>query len=165
MSFFKSLLLLGVKVLKTVHHSIWSREEETETQQSDLQRGVRGHPGDEWRLCAFITNLLSFHHQGDSFFLILITLSAPPAAAPPRPTQLHILNAFLTSSYLFLCLVILLLVLPSLPYSPSPHPSLSLPLHTSPSPSIKPAIKYLQYWDIYIIYSYRMCKYIHTTLV
>lgn len=141
MSFFKSLLLLGVKVLKTVHHSIWSREEETETQQSDLQRGVRGHPGDEWRLCAFITNLLSFHHQGDSFFLILITLSAPPAAAPPPPTQLHILNAFLTSSYLFLCLVILLLVLPSLPYSPSPHPSFSLypfillHLHQSNQPS------------------------------
>lgn len=107
-------LSLGIKALKTVHHSVWSREEETETQQWALRRGARGHPGDEWRLCAFITNLLPFHHQGDSFF-ILIRLSAPPAA-PPLPTQLHILNPLLTSFLimvstifqLFLCLILLL---------------------------------------------------------
>lgn len=42
-----SLRLSGSPGVKSAHHSVWRREDETETQRSHLQRGARSRPGDE----------------------------------------------------------------------------------------------------------------------
>lgn len=84
------LVSVGIKVLKTVHHPVWSWEEEIETQQCDLRRGVRGRqvmsedPVLSSQICSPFT--IGVIHFSSS--------STPSAAAAPPPPRLHVFNPF-----------------------------------------------------------------------
>ena len=128
------LVSVGIKVLKTVHHSVWSWELEIETQQCDLQRGVRGRQVmSEDPVLSSQSALLS--PSGWFIFLPHPHLLLPLHLLHPDSTSSILFFTSLgiivpTDFYLFLCLI-LLIICSTINYSSFPqslHPLPSFPL-------------------------------------